>query len=349
VRGVLLRVAYLVIVGVIILGLASELYLVLDRRIVISGLIAGNPMRRTIFSLEHASTETLWEIPWRRYKRNALLRVPLGNELYVVQTNRHGFRTRDFELEKPDSLLRIVCIGASTTVQGRTNETTYPALLEKKLRAAFPDRAIQVLNLGISGTHSDYWLEPGNDLAAFQPDVIVQYNAINDICWRYLPALAERRPLRHFLNRSYLLQKLFPLDPHVCDPYFAETLANFERMDSLASACGAAYVVGSFAAPNAAQAEEAFRDFLDLEIAVDWGGAMRLKYYGEYARLLDRYNTLFMAFADERGLRAVPVHALLDEPDLFVDCCHMTPEGIDKLSGIFFASIRDLLAGPGVS
>jgi hypothetical protein len=49
-----------------------------------------------------------------------------------------GYRMREIALPKPAGLVRVVCIGGSTTVAGRTNDETYPALPERKLQARFP-------------------------------------------------------------------------------------------------------------------------------------------------------------------------------------------------------------------
>jgi hypothetical protein len=45
--------------------------------------------------------------------------------------NSFGFRSPEIEVPKPEGKFRIVCVGGSTTNAGRTNDTTYPALLEK--------------------------------------------------------------------------------------------------------------------------------------------------------------------------------------------------------------------------
>ena len=51
-------------------------------------------------------------------------------------------RTREFERPKPAGLLRVVCIGGSTTVAGRTNEETY--LVQKMVRE-FAEREVAPL------------------------------------------------------------------------------------------------------------------------------------------------------------------------------------------------------------
>ena len=52
----------------------------------------------------------------------------------VYETNSRGFRAAEYAIPKPEGILRIACVGASTTVEGPRNDWTYPALLEKDLR-----------------------------------------------------------------------------------------------------------------------------------------------------------------------------------------------------------------------
>jgi hypothetical protein len=70
----------------------------------------------------------------------------VGGERFRVEVNSLGFRTHEFAVPKPPGLLRVVCIGGSTTVAGRTNDETYPAHLERMLRARHPGLTIEVLN-----------------------------------------------------------------------------------------------------------------------------------------------------------------------------------------------------------
>ena len=82
---------------------------------------------------EHAYEGSLWKKRWHSYWPNARFSRRVGDLYYEVRINRWGFRTQDFEKRKPQLVFRVVCIGASTTVQGPTNETTYPALLQEML------------------------------------------------------------------------------------------------------------------------------------------------------------------------------------------------------------------------
>ena len=102
-----------------------------------------------------------------------------------------GLRDDFVVIPKPKGLFRILCVGGSTTVAGWTNETTYPNLLEKRLKDSFPDVSSEVINCGVSGLNSNSELEKIGDYLALNPDLILEYNAVNDICWLYFPYLEK--------------------------------------------------------------------------------------------------------------------------------------------------------------
>lgn len=64
---------------------------------------------------------------------------------------------------KPRDKYRIICIGGSTTFEGSTNNSTYPALLENKLNNYFHCDRIEVLNCGISGLNQENICQGGTD------------------------------------------------------------------------------------------------------------------------------------------------------------------------------------------
>ncbi len=297
-----------------------------------------------------ANVKSLWEIRCQKYKANALLDQTIGKERYIVKTNSYGFRTKEFEMQKPNGVYRIICIGGSTTVQGQTNDGTYPAILERMLKKRYPNLHIEVLNFGISATQSDYWLHRLDDLFRFQPDLIIQYNAVNDISWRYLAwhnntCVNKLKYLwRRGLNLSFLLQRLFPLDTSFFDDCFMITLENYGKMSEEAKLRGTEYIVGSFAAPDYKLVSKAFEEFLDYNVQYVWGRALNLKYYLPYYKILSRYNRLFRSYVKENNLSAVFVDKSISNPDLFVDICHMTPEGIEKLAHAFYNRVIKIIA-----
>jgi lysophospholipase L1-like esterase len=101
-----------------------------------------------------------------------------------VGINSLGFRdTREYALEKPRGTFRILVLGDSVTFgHGALYETTYPYLLEQRLRAWRPDVEWQVWNLGVPGYSTrdelTYLQQVGDRYA---PDLVIVGFFINDI------------------------------------------------------------------------------------------------------------------------------------------------------------------------
>lgn len=303
--------------------------------------------KRSLFEksqIDQGFGEPLWEERWVKYRPNACLKTTIDGEQYQIDINRFGFRCRDFSKWKPRNTIRIICIGASTTVQGRTNDETYPAILERKLRVRYPQLSIQVLNFGISGTKSDHWIRRVDTLFGYDPDIVIQYNLMNDIAWRYLWTYGSKHRMLKTLNGSYVFQTLFPFNPERLDFYLGVTLNNFRMLEAACKSKGAAYVVGSFAVPEDSQISDRFRDYLDVSVAKFWGLGLQLKHYREIHDIVERHSHHFRGFAAEHSLRHVDVHQQMRSPRFFIDACHMTPEGIELLADLFFAEVARLLS-----
>jgi len=101
-----------------------------------------------------------------------------------VKTNSLALRGPEVALEKPKNGYRILCVGDSITFgeAASCNETTYPAVLERKLNERFdPPREIQVLNAGVMGYASlqcRRWLE--ELLPRLKPDLVLLCAGTND-------------------------------------------------------------------------------------------------------------------------------------------------------------------------
>jgi lysophospholipase L1-like esterase len=97
--------------------------------------------------------------------------------------NSLGFRGHEIETPKPPGALRIAVIGDSVTMGwGVGDGETYPAQLEALLRARFPGRHIDVVNLGVGGydTRQEVVLL-GRNLERLQPDVVLVGFYSNDV------------------------------------------------------------------------------------------------------------------------------------------------------------------------
>jgi lysophospholipase L1-like esterase len=113
--------------------------------------------------------------------------------------NRHnslGFRGAEFPVEKPPGVYRVVCIGGSSTYDNdvRDDSLTWTAQLERILREDYRRPEIHVINAGYGGYTT--WESVNNlqfRVLDLEPDLVIIYNATNDVKARLVPPEAYRR------------------------------------------------------------------------------------------------------------------------------------------------------------
>ena len=92
---------------------------------------------------------------------------------------------RDVKIPKPNNLIRINCVGGSTTgnyIKGDNNNHSYPLELERMLKRKFFNKEIEVNNCGQGGNNSAdilvRFVLQGIDT---KPDYLIIYHGYNDI------------------------------------------------------------------------------------------------------------------------------------------------------------------------
>lgn len=106
------------------------------------------------------------------YKSDPLLRYYPTNGFFRDENSWKDFQRSDEDLV-------IMCLGSSTTFGAFVpSEKTYPALLEAKLRKAYPDSNIVVLNAGLPGANAKqskrlYQFK----LRHYEPDILIWRNS----------------------------------------------------------------------------------------------------------------------------------------------------------------------------
>jgi hypothetical protein len=93
-----------------------------------------------------------------------------------ARINSLGFRdTREYSLTKPAGTFRIMVLGDSVTFgHGALYETTYPYLLEQRLREWRPDVKWEVWNLGVPGYNTAQELAYLNEIGErYAPDLVI--------------------------------------------------------------------------------------------------------------------------------------------------------------------------------
>lgn len=100
-----------------------------------------------------------------------------------AHTNSLGFRdTREYSLSKEPGTFRIIVLGDSVTFgHGALFETSYPYLLEQRLRDWRPDVKWEVWNLGVPGYNTAQELAYLNQVgASYAPDLVIVGFFLND-------------------------------------------------------------------------------------------------------------------------------------------------------------------------
>jgi len=128
----------------------------------------------------------------RRHPPHPFLQVLPGSQ--VGHVNEQGFRGDPIATARPPRTLLIFALGGSTTLGvANTYEESYPFLLQQLLRQRHPGRDIQVENAGAA------WYTTAHNVVSydvrvrqFHPDVVVFFEAINDLMRSFSPPWLAR-------------------------------------------------------------------------------------------------------------------------------------------------------------
>jgi peptidoglycan/LPS O-acetylase OafA/YrhL len=114
---------------------------------------------------------------------NKITHLRYNNYDYIVRTNQYGLASPFIDTARPTpNTFRILLIGdAFTMPEGMEYEYSYPALLEKKMKEAYPNRNIQIINGGVTGYGPVEEYPEMKELAClFKPDLIIYEFFINE-------------------------------------------------------------------------------------------------------------------------------------------------------------------------
>jgi lysophospholipase L1-like esterase len=158
------------------------------------------------------------------YYRHARLRHALVRNTHYygwVRVDGQGFRGREVSPRAPAEVERIMVVGGSTTFDGEvtSDDRAWPARLEFRLHAEAAGSPVEVINAGVPGYRVlDNVIRLQSELSQFHPDVIVLYDAHNDLfsalgqAVSSPPALTDTpgempviTPWAHWLSRHSLL------------------------------------------------------------------------------------------------------------------------------------------------
>lgn len=113
------------------------------------------------------------------------VRLPGKPRRYTVRTNTHGFRSAPFVEQKRPGVVRIVCLGDSSTFgMNVEQDDAYPQVLGSLLEAAYPGR-FEVWNMAVPGYSSRQGVELlEREVLDYEPDVVTFAFGTNDRFWR---------------------------------------------------------------------------------------------------------------------------------------------------------------------
>lgn len=285
--------------------------------------------------------ESLWKIPFFVYRKHA------SRENGVFRTNNYGFRDDDVLVPKPPGLIRILCIGGSTTEEGDSNGITYPNILERRLNLLFESSEFDVVNAGLSGYSSlKGWMRMP-DYLALEPDLLVWYNAVNDICHIHIPTWMNHAPWWQCLLRRSLFVThhlngwILPSEKQIRED-LEDIFDNLDRVWEYAHRTGVDLAVCSFARPDIEHLPLEERHYYEHENAWDWGG--RYITFETYCWLIDLFNERVRRFCKERGAVYIPVAENIQGGlYYFGDVCHMKNTGIALKAEIVLQHLRPYL------
>ena len=295
---------------------------------------------------------SIWEEFWLRYRRN--VEWPYGFTWAPVlqfHTNNVGHRGEDVLSPKPPGTFRIACLGGSTTVEGLTDDLTYPAMLQKKLRDSLGTDRVEVINCGVFGIETPGEKKILPNLIALQPDLIVYYNFINDLRewfphwirperWRQDPTLF----VKHLARKSRFVSNhangwLLPSDATLMACLECDIVANLRAMARQARDAGVAMAFCSFAFPDMAGLNH--REQEPFDSAVHAFGLTDIDAV-RYAHVVTLYNEALLQLCTEEHATYIPVaESFAGAASTFADVCHLNPAGIEHKAEAVFQALKE--------
>jgi tetratricopeptide (TPR) repeat protein len=107
---------------------------------------------------------------------------PGVKDRYFYRVEFHPTTSPDYFLvPKPPGTFRIFCLGASTTVGfPYYYNASFGTLLRQRLQLLFPEKRIEVINIGMTATNSFTVLDMAREAINYEPDLFVVYDGHNE-------------------------------------------------------------------------------------------------------------------------------------------------------------------------
>lgn len=299
--------------------------------------VSLNPDEITTGPAGQLPEDSRWVVPHYRFKPNYA-----GSTHPGFTTNSLGFRDVERAVPKPEGMFRIVCVGGSTTQEGATNESTFPALLEARLRNVFPGKEIEVVNAGVPGIATPLHLLRLPDYLALEPDLVILHLGVNDTLLKYNTWLVNSLPA-HLRSARMFFPSIGAPSLETFQDFHREYMGrNLALISFLFQRRGAAVAFASIAWPHLETITAKERQYYNYQGQYTWEfPAFNLDTYAKYIK--ESNLVLQDAAAAVDGIYIPVAENLRGGVSLFTDFCHMTPAGIEAKTEILFKAIRPIL------
>lgn len=311
------------------------------------GYAIGNPYLRTAL------------VPGLRYQSGP----------FQVDVNSFGFRGSEIAIPKPAGVFRIFALGESTTFgwKGvRSHEEAWPALLEEKLRAAYPDRQFEVVNAGVPGyTSIEQRINFMLRVSHLEPDAILIYHGNNDLNWSWVPDLHTKLiygrgdsisapgwldrqidysyVLMEIRSRMNLLKRSSQIKRDDVDAAALRMLEqNLQGLIAEARHAKVQVAIGTFShgLDEAGKPEQYNADEITLGVPAVGRWFENLSPQG-LRRSFPLYNDIVRSLARAEGLPlAEPAKQVPPTPEFHTDWCHFTAKGEQLMAQIWFDTLE---------
>lgn len=310
--------------------------------------LEGNPYLRTAL------------VPGMRYRSGP----------YRIDVNSLGFRGGEIAVPKPPETVRIFALGESSTFGwkgARSHEEAWPGVLESKLRAAHPDRRIEVINAGVPGyTSIEQRINFMLRISHLQPDAILIYHGNNDLNWSWTADLETKliygrgeticRPgwFARLMEFSYVWMEVrsrldqFSISSrhksdspdlvaiHLLEENLRGLMDDAGRLKVKVAIATFAHGFNENSSPGQFTADE---KKLGVPVVGRWfenlspeGARRSFPVYNEMVRELARSEQIPLA---------EPIKRIPRTPEYFTDWCHLTLKGEQLMAQIWFETLED--------
>lgn len=273
-----------------------------------------------------------------------------------LELNEAGFPGREMRYDKNPDVVRVACVGGSTTALG------YPAELERALNASGDGRRYEVYNFGMfawTSTHSV--VNFAINIVDYQPDVVVLHHAINDLalmqdegcCRDYshalAPVVAEAPSPAQTFVRSFALGRLLTDGPAAAPGPGSEVpkgTAPCPRERSCSALAASPLERNLETMVKLARASDMLPVLTTQPIQTDWGRGHfpeEDRYWADAPEVNNAIRSLADKLSDDAIF--VDLDALMTQPAQrhFTDMCHLDHEGRRTKARHLAAAIRSSL------